>query len=80
MSIAALWSRFPTHQAVIFSAAPVGFADDSLNVCEACGDTSISAPGYVARPLWTASPRRTARLSGSRNRQCRDRVIYGFTP
>jgi hypothetical protein len=63
MSIAGLWSRFSTHQAAIFSAAPVGFADGSLNACEACGDTSISAPGYVARPLWTASPRRAGRLS-----------------
>jgi hypothetical protein len=63
MSIAALWPSFSTHQAAIFSAAHVGFADDSLNACEVCGDTSISAPGYVARPLWTASPPRAVRLS-----------------
>jgi hypothetical protein len=66
MSIAALWARFSTHQAAIFSAAR--------------RDTLILASGYVARPLWTASPLRAVRLSGNHYHQCRDHAIYEFTP
>jgi hypothetical protein len=66
MSIVGLWSSVSTRQSAMFSAAGT--------------DTAILALGCVARPLWTASPRRTWRLSGSQNRQCRDHVIYEFTP
>ena len=49
MSIAALWSRFSTHQAGVFPAAPVGFADDSINACEACGlPDSHKSPKFPA--------------------------------
>jgi hypothetical protein len=80
MGIVGLWTSVSTHQSAIFSAAPVGFADDSWDACEARADTAILAPGYVALPLWTASPRRGRRLSGSQNHQCRDHAIYEFTP
>jgi hypothetical protein len=66
MGIVGLWTSVSTHQSAIFSAAET--------------DTAIVAPGYVALPLWTASPRRVGRLSGSHNRQCRDHAIHGFTP
>jgi hypothetical protein len=64
MSIAALWSRFSTHQAGIFPAAPVGFADDSLN---ACGDAAIFVPGCVSHRSRTASPHRSGCRAGNEN-------------
>jgi hypothetical protein len=66
MGIVELWTSVSTPQSAIFSAAGT--------------DTVIFPSGCVARPLWTASPRRAARLSGSQNHQCRDRAIYEFTP
>ena len=80
MSIAALWSRFSTHQAGVFPAAPVGFADDSINACEACGDAAIFAPGRVGRRSRTAGPRRSGRRAGNENPSRRDHGLIVNAP
>ena len=66
MSIAALWSRFPTDQAAIFHAAR--------------RDTAIFTPGCVGPRSRTTSPRYSGRRAGNENPSRRDHGLIVNAP